>query len=286
MPELMKSAYTYLFPEVRQFLNFDVDPALYLNINKVDWDFAHEPVIDKIVKAFAGYANLGIFDYRYQTSGSSEGIFHAIAQADEINVWGGEYEGYAEYAKALKKPLHVHQTYSIPKSSGVWFISNPSAIDGNYLPDGLIDEMLNDGHKIWLDMAYMSLAPKKYIDLSHENLLGVFTSFSKPYGIFRDRFGVTYSHEPIPSLYGNKWFKNTRSLLLAEKLVDNIPPGVLYDRYAHVQKHIVNDLLDVPNVQPSDVLVLAHSVDCEYHDFRRVGNTHRFCITQFFEAKE
>jgi histidinol-phosphate/aromatic aminotransferase/cobyric acid decarboxylase-like protein len=154
-------------------------------------------------------------------SGSSQGIFHLLAELRQkgigkINVFEGEYEGYKEYGKCLGLKTLEHRL-SIPAKDvarGYWFISNPSARNGNIIPYKRIMELCEAGHKLILDLAYVGMTKPHIFSLDHKNIIGAVMSMSKPYGVFRHRIGgFTFTREPVESLYANKWFKDVPALL-------------------------------------------------------------------------
>ena len=218
-----------------------------------------------------------------------------------IYVLDGEYEGYKEYSKTLGiHTTEVSQNADISAlEKGVFFISNPSARNGNIIPNKFINDICDSGHKVVLDLAYVGMTKQNMFDVSHENISQVFMSLSKPYGVFRFRIGgFEFSREPIESLYGNKWFKDVPSLLTALKLVEEIPPGSLNGKYSAIQKEIItkiNENHDL-DITPSDVFLLGHMEKTQalkldkYHSsivnqFIR-GDYLRFCLTPYFEEYE
>jgi hypothetical protein len=182
---------------------------------------------------------------------------------------------------------------------GHWFLSNPSARDGNILPEALIPSLCDRGDKVVLDLAYAGSTRPYEFDLRHPNIIATVLSASKPYGVFRFRAGgFTLSRDEIPSLYGNKWFKDITRLFDALVLAERLPPGTLAERYQPLQAGIV-ELLRAETGIPflaSDALLLAHlplEAPTALSDgqqsliapFRR-GSGYRFCLTPYFEHAE
>jgi len=326
--EALKAVYSYFFPEVRKLVYFgdtQIPDQLYMTTTsareakailagcfdpplknpetadgRVDLDTIHEPIIDRVVKAYSRIAPaLKGFKYRYPMAGSSQGIFHILAELKaagcrRICVLKGEYEGYAEYAKALGMVTREYDETEIDiPEPGVWFISNPSARDGNIIPNKAIKYLCERGHRIVLDLAYAGMTLPYRFDLSHPNIVAVVMSMSKPYGVFRFRIGgFTFGREPIPSLYANKWFKDVPRLLTALKLVEAIPPGSLYKKYRPLQERIVSamNMRHGLNIGESDVFLLGHMREDgirrpEIAEYLRWG-TYRFCLTPYFERLE
>ena len=334
--DAMKAVYCYHFPEVRSILHevervlpdemyFVTSPAGLVQERisqlfrepieipatpngNVDLDMVHVPIIDRVVRVYSGVVSgLDSFPYIYPTNGSSEGLFHILTRMkvndeDKIYTLDGEYEGYGEQAKNLKMCVETVDPEDIDPRHlprGTWFISNPSARDGNALPDDLIYEICDAGHKVYIDLAYAGMTGHTFDVNPHENVEGVVLSFSKPYGVFRHRLGgFAFTRREVPTLYGNKWFKDVPGLFQALKLVEDIGPEGLYPKYKGIQKSIVgeiNDDLDL-GMRPSDVFLLgningkdADALDMYRREiimnFRR-GHNYRFCLTPYFEMRE
>lgn len=332
----MKAVYCYFFPETRSLLHkveaalpddmFKVttpvervrgsidslfDPPLDVPATadgNIDLDEIHVPIIKRVIGAYStAVPDLGSFLYSYPTSGSSEGIFHLLTNlkvngVSSINVLKGEYEGYGAQAQNLGMKVNEidpEKTDVKKLEPGVWFVSNPSARDGNIIPNEYVRELCDSGHRVVVDLAYVGATRPYEFDVSHENITAVVMSFSKPYGVFRFRIGgFTFSREEKPTLYGNKWFKDVPGLFQALKIAEEIGPTRLHERYKGVQYAIIEDInreLGL-GMRPSDSFLLAHlrKKDAEklnpqqlawIEPFKR-GNDYRFCLTPYFEMKE
>lgn len=331
----MKAVYTYFFPEVRELIHStdSLERSLFLTTTdveeaqnvvdslgfrnrivvpatiegKVDLDAIHEPVIDRITKIYEPVVpGISSFRNRYFTSGSSEGIFHALAElkakgVDRIFTFEGEYEGYKEYGKTLgieTVEIDSKRTRIRDLEKGTWFVSNPSAVDGNIISNETIRELCDNGNKVYLDLAYVGSTKEHTFDVSHENIPGVFMSFSKPYGVFRFRIGFTFSREPLNSLYANKWFKDIQRVLASAKIAEEVGPRLLHKRYVPKQLEIVDSLNQKYglNIQPSDVLLLGNIPKSEtvklsesqrelLAPYKR-GGGYRLCLTPYYEELE
>ena len=282
-----------------------------------EMDAMHIPIIQKYVDLHsASIPGLNKFPYRYPTAGSEEGIrevmTHLLAQGvEDIYVLKGEYEGYnfLGQTRGYKTPSGIQRVKTveidpekikpIDLKPGWFFISNPSARDGNVIPEDFLDEIRKAGHLIFYDLAYAdSTNPKDKFDLNHENDRFAVVSFSKPYGLFYFRAGFAFSKDEIPSLYGNKWFKVVPSLLVADKIMDKIKPGQLFTKYRPVQEAIVEGINQDfgLGIRVSDALLLGHLTG---HDaaklnqsqlgvistFKR-GDGYRFCLKPYYEKIE
>lgn len=332
--QAMKAVYTYFFQESRKIMQqtAGLDSNLFLTSTPVkdaqkiidglgfrkriivpcttsgdvDLDMLHEPVIERIVEIYEKVIpGLFGFQYRYFTPGSSQGIFHLLAESkargtNKIHTFSGEYEGYREYGKTLGIETQEHDLNAdlseLEKS--VWFVSNPSAIDGNILRKGTIEALCNSGAEVNLDLAYAGSTQEQVFDVRNPNIKNVFLSFSKPYGVFRFRIGFAFSREPIVSLYANKWFKDIERVLASLKLAEEIGPNGLHTKYKPVQERIVQKLnRDFSlGITSSDVLLLGYLKDKDAQDlnaeqremissFRRADG-YRFCLTPYFEQFE
>ena len=331
----MKAVYAYFFPEVRELvhatdhladnlflattsieeaqrvvgaLSFKRGIVVPSTIDgKVDLDTIHEPIIDRVTEIYEPVVP-GISDFRsrYFTSGSSEGIFHALAELkakgiDTIFTLAGEYEGYKEYGKTLgieTQEVDLRRTKAGNLERGVWFISNPSARDGNIILNETVTELCDSGNKVYLDLAYVGSTRNHTFDVSHENISAVFTSFSKPYGVFRFRIGFTFSRQPMDSLYANKWFKDVQRVLTAAKIVEEIGPRSLHEKYESRQFDIVKKLNREYglNIQPSDALLLGNIPQEKTGNLTesqrqllapyKRGEGYRLCLTPYYEELE
>ncbi|MEK6857095.1 MAG: aminotransferase class I/II-fold pyridoxal phosphate-dependent enzyme, partial [Nanoarchaeota archaeon] len=261
------------------------------------------PILERIVNAYTPLIPaLKEFTYKYPTPGSSEGIYKVIAKlrakdVDKIYILEGEYEGYQNYAEDLGMKViqvNLEKTNLSELEKGYWFISNPSAREGNIIPNETINKICNLGNKVILDLAYVGSTKKHEFDVSNKNIETVFLSMSKPYGVFRYRIGFTFSREPINSLYGNKWFKDPVRLLQGLKLAEEIPPGSLYNKYRPIQEEIIQDINKQFGlaIKPSDAFLLGH-LDREVAEDKKElvknfarGKGYRFCLTPYFEREE
>ena len=329
----IKSVYSYYFPETRQIVdeivkNYPHKTFLKSTDPGFPLDIFEKPVIEKYVKWISKQLpNLNQYKYQYVTNGSSEAIFHILAKikAEEpdtpIYCIEGEYEGYKEYAKTLGlnifeipldnlafRPKVVEQLDRVydthfPLAEGIWFISNPSAIHGNILPNRLAEMFANRGHRVIFDASYVGMTkPFKFDEINNPNILAVLTSFSKPFGLFYYRIGFTFSRFPIQSLVANKWFKNILSIMIVEKILDTYKSDYFYKKYDPIRNKILEKIRRQENgmkLNPSDVFLLAHLriPDYECYNVEEIyepkelkkfirGKYYRFCLTPYFLEEE
>lgn len=324
---IMTEVYSYPFPEVRQIIESTrLDPRFMRNTLPLDeaqrylapyafapqldlpttpdgtlnLDELHVPVIDRIqAKVEQSLPGLSTFANRYPCHGSSPAMFallaewHAQGNLQSLAVLENEYEGYAAYADALAIPITRYSSLDghQPKPGEVWFVSNPSAVDGNWIDQATWDAFVQAGHGIVYDAAYVGLTQSGHIDVSAPNIRAVLTSPSKIFGVFRYRAtGITYTREPVKSLYGTKWFKDIGALLDTLKFYESFGQNELAHTYREWQSHTTASLGNYTGVdiRPSDVLLLANydgKLPPAFNKFKR-GNTYRFGLTKLFEDFE
>lgn len=304
MIKAIKAVYSYYLPEVREIISKlvrDYPHDVFLRSVSPGLDDFHAPIIAKFTDFFSGSVPaLKDFESRYPTSGSEEFIREYITglKADRIYVLKGEYEGYKEIAKTRGVRTVEVDEDADPSSlePGPWFLSNPSARNGDFLPDALVSAICEAGHEVFYDLAYLGSTRPKTLDLSHPNIAAVATSFSKTFGLFYYRVGFGFSRRPLPALYANKWFKNVFSLLVAEKIMDTLGPQDIPERYKPVQERIVSEINSRHGLRlrPSDAFLIATLGSAEglseeklelVRGFRR-GPAYRFCLTPYFQELE
>jgi hypothetical protein len=302
----IKTVYSYYLPEVREAIDtlaveFPHSTFLKSTTGK-GLDEFEQPVIEKFVK-FQSKALKGIekFPYRYWTAGSEEGIreyMSWMASADKPPVVlgiRGEYEGYKAVAESRGLTYADYVPYH-SWSNSTLFLSNPSARDGNIIPNAEVSSMAN-AQKVFYDLSYLGSTEFHEFDLTHNNIDAVAVSFSKPYGLFYYRIGMLFSKHEIPSLYGNRWFKNVFSIMVADRVMDElVSPMVVPQRYKVLQQEIVRDINDRYSLglHCSNSFLLAcrpkgDDLNEEQQDalapFDR-GAGYRLCLTRYYEELE
>lgn len=325
---IMTEVYSYPFPEVCETIDatqlssrfmrntLDVEqaagmlasynfaPPLELPAHAdgaLNLDELHVPVIERIrTVQEQTLTGLDSFGFTYPTHGSSQAMFNLMAEwsakgtLGSIAVLEGEYEGYAAYATdSLRVPItrYVSLEDATPKEGEMWFISNPSAVDGNWIDGDLWKSFVDSGNQVVYDAAYAGLTNSHTLDVSSPNIRAVLTSPSKQFGVFRYRnTGVTYSRESVSSMYGTKWFKDVPALLDTLNLYETHGMSSLSQAYRPTQELLCKALSDLAQseVTPSDVLLLAHAKDLanpSMDRFKRAGN-YRFGLTKLFEDYE
>ena len=324
---IMTEVYSYPFPEVREALAaqhlaqefmintvqveeaaemlqpFGFEPPLELPANDVgelDLDSIHVPVIERIKTVQEELMpGLSTFENAYPMPGSSQSMFTLMAEwraqgtMTSLAVLSGEYEGYKAYAESLNIPITVYDEFPDEKQEGeVWFVSNPSARDGNWIDDEEWQNFIAGGHEVVYDAAYVGLTTEQRpIDVSADNIRAVLTSPSKLFGVFRNRnTGVTYTREAVASMYGSRWFKDVPALLASLSLYERFGRCELPKKYKKVQEFLCRQLTELTavDVVPSDVLLLSSAngeVNETYEKFQRQDG-YRFGLTKLFEDYE
>ena len=290
-----RTVYCYYFPEVRRIIN-DITKNyphnVFLQSIEPGLDDFHIPIIEKFIKYHnKSLPNLKDFKHKYFTGGASEGIFHLLVKYrnEIIYVLDGEYEGYKEYAIRIGiNIVEVDEICDFSKlKKGIFFISNPSARNGNIISNKFINEICKY-HKVIYDITYVGLTKEHEFDLSNKNIIAIISSMSKPFGLYYYRIGFTFSREGIETLIANKWFKNIFSLIIASRIFDEIKHGQLYNKYRPVQEKIIQELNAKENLKLkiSDVLLLAYSKENRVLEKFRRGKFYRICLTPYFLEQE
>jgi len=265
-----------------------------------------------------GVIGLDTFSNKYFTNGSSEGIFHLftdVARPAPLYQFRGEYQGYEAYADAIGRPIiTVNSTEELlDREPGILIVSNPTSRDGTIIEGQMLREWTRK-HRVIVDLAYMGAtwAPLN-LDLTNPGIIAVVGSLSKPFGMYYYRIGFCYSRYTIPSLYGNKWFKNALSIKLAEAVLDYYNPKALAsfknkmivmqaDAVEKANKHFGLDNYHEDNqIKPSPVWLLGYlardeALQYDPSDLRpfkrvegwndRIPSIWRFCLTPYYMEME
>lgn len=246
------------------------------------------------------------FEQRYPTYGSDHAICEYLTYLSveesvrSIYVLEDDYEGFIERARSRDLQAQVVTADTDPKklTPGVWFISNPSARDGNIIANETIYDILEQGHRVLYDLAYLGTTDDWRFDLRHENIDGALISFSKPYGLFSHRIGFSFFRRRVPSLEANAlWFKNIFGLTVASRVITTINHQSYVATYKASQRAIVNSLVEQTGLplKPSDAFLLAHvsAEDAAQLNGKQLealkryqrGRGYRLCLTPYFFAR-
>lgn len=293
-----KTVYSLYYPETRKIIDelWKSRPHhLYEDNDTKTQDEMHKPYLE-LWRNWSRLQGLEQFPNLYPTNGASEAIDHLIMRAHRpVHVFHGEYEGYAAIADACGIPVIRHDRYWFDQmeieGDGVFYVSAPSAIDGEMWP--WLNHWLEHIQRfhpqidVILDVTYVGAA-KRHVELDvgrHPNVKAVVFSLSKPFGVYYHRIGGVVSREPIKTLYGNLWFKNLFSIIAGTALMWTHTVDDLPKRYADVQVRALANLISagkVPNgTMASNVILLAQK-PCfpqkGFEDFARTEYNMRFCL--------
>jgi len=219
------------------------------------------------------------FAFRYPTAGASEAIFKLMAEyaaqtssfEPTIAIFDGEYEGFPAYADSLGVNVIRYArsewreiAATVPPGAQFW-ISQPSAIDGMVWPHfGEFAQLLHDTNpqvELLPDLTYVGNVAREYsIALDTPNINQFLFSHSKPMGGYYHRVGGAFSTQEIPSLFGNKWFKNLLSLAWGNAMMEHFGVFDLPRKYASLQAEAARRagaLLGIEALAPADISLLA-----------------------------
>lgn len=296
--KLIKSVYSYRPPKIQTIIN-ELPPSKHHAwlTHPCETKKMHKKIIASYIDWQKHLApGLSDFRYSYPTAGSIEGIRTIMSELrrekDPIYILLGEYEGFSQTANALGMnvvEVLLNQDFNqLPL--GTFFVSNPSARDGNIITNEKIMEICEAEHKVIYDFAYLGTTMQYEFDVSHRNIIKVVTSFSKPYGLFEERVGIIFSRGPIPLLDGNIWYKNLRSWKIAEEVIDSLETSdALVSELKVIQSEIIETINHEHNskILPSDVFLLGFSKTGteKLSRFKR-GNYYRFCLSNYFREWE
>lgn len=302
LERITRTVYSLYWPETRMVVDELWKSAphdMYEDAYTKKQDDMHRPFLE----TWLDWTGLGLrtaFPHAYPTNGASEAIDHLIVPPGRIHMFEGEYEGYARIAEARGMDVRTHRREPAPLAllnrsrvglagtKELFFVSLPSAIDGEYWPD--FDEFCetlarwNPEINIVVDVTYVGAAKKlQPLHLSrYPNVSAVVFSLSKPFGVYYHRIGGVVSRQPIETLWGNLWFKNLFSLQLGTELMRRYPVEYLPNRYAAVQRQAISDAIvrgELPaDTQASNVVLLARSAT-GVSDMRRAPDKYRYCLT-------
>jgi len=245
------------------------------------------------------------FNHRYVTAGSEPGIMESFTLlrqkgVSSIYVRKGEYEGYKAVAETRGIGIVEVERKTDPASvaPGYWYLSNPSAINGNIIPEEEIEAVCEAGHQVFYDLAYLDSTRPHEFDVRHPNIFAAVVSFSKTYGMFYDRIGAVFSREPIPSLYGTRWFYNPEAVLKANAVLGSLQPNELYSVYRPGQEAIIDEINREYGLgmRPSDTFLLGHLTadDAKKLNAEQLAliarhkraDSYRFCLTPYYLERD
>ncbi len=224
----------------------------------------------------------GVFQFSYPTAGASEPLRHLIYDygniaraeglAPRIHIFKGEYEGYKAYAEAARIEVVEHDRRDwrqvagdLPESEW-FFLSQPSAIDGNVWPEANMFlrtlSTRSDKPHVIMDMTYVGAIADVQAErfaVSEPCVRNVVFSLSKPFGVYYDRIGGVFSREQDLGLFGNMWFKSLMALQLGTALMRRHDVFALARKYRPLQIKIAQNASEKLGINfgPADIYMLA-----------------------------
>jgi len=305
-----KTVYALVTPEVenvrREMLVSDGELRLdYIEQFRDAWTAKQDAMHEEFFSVWHAWSKPVVdldrtnFPFYYPTAGASEPLRQLIYDfavrskgRGHVHVFAGEYEGYRAIAEAarLKVIEHTREEWSTVSQTmrlgDLFFISAPSAIDGNIWKD--FNDFLSRMPKnsVVADVTYVGAVanvPERF-DLNQASVRDVVFSLSKPFGVYYDRIGGVFCREENPALFGNKWFKNLTSLRLGTALMNAHGVFDLPRRYRGIQLDAIaaiNETLCI-RFEAADVYILGvadrHIGDIA--DYLLRGPRHRICLTK------
>jgi len=281
---IAKVVYALPFPETR-----DITERVW-NTTKFD-DLFSEPYTSRQDGMHLSFENsyrnwsapvlkgLDQFKHSHPAAGSAEAIKDVLSVLNgnnrdiTLHMFEGDYEGITAYATAMGLKIVKHprtdetikNLSKLMKKGDAFYISQPSAIDGNVWPeyDRFMKATQKVGARVLVDLAYVGTVARGYnIDVSYSNIEAVFFSLSKAFGVYYQRIGGVFVKEPIKLLQGNVWTKNLISLKIGMELMDSHGVYELPRTYQWAQNVAINHFnLSHPkfSIKPSDVILLGFS---------------------------
>lgn len=265
-------------------------------------DLVHVPIVDGIVSALAGTLP-GIdrpdLQFRYPLHGSSAGIglllnhLRTRLGVSRIFTLAGDYEGYAAQAANFGLDCRaVSLEDAATVSSETFFVSNPSARDGEPLGEDFVAE-LTARNRVVFDVAYHGLHGPSPTRVP-AGAWAVLWSLSKPWGLFWRRVGLLVSQEEIPGAYSTRWFKDPERLLAAYATVRRFVPSAMSSRYRFAQRAAIDALAHAGfPARPASTVLLAtfRRTDLSAERWSRVAHCERVvgsgaaraCLTPLME---
>ena len=251
--------------EVIDFCNNFFQNRFLTNLDSVQKQCVLKETRDTILKFLSPMIDLTDFRFMYPINGITEGLYSLLVENQKIKMIEGDYE----WIKLNSKDRVSYH------DGDILYISNPSSIDGNFISDGVWEDILSNNNNIALDAAYLGSTSIKNIPIN-DNVKYVYVGLSKMFGLQDLRIGYVFLRTPniaLGALLRNNYFNNN-SLRLTIELMEHFPLDFLDKKHREKQTEICK----LNNIEPSDVVYLATTLDENYNFYRR-GKANRLCIT-------
>jgi hypothetical protein len=251
--------------EIRIFCNDFYQNRFLTDLDNVQKQDILRETRETILKFLSPVIDLTDFRFMYPTNGITEGLYSLLLENQSIKMLEGDYE----WIKLNSKDKVSYQV------GDILYVSNPSSIDGNFIPDTEWGDILSNNDNIALDAAYLGSTSTKKISIN-DNVKCIYVGLSKMFGLQDLRIGYVFLRKPnvaLGALLRNSYFNNN-SLRLTIELMENFPLDFLHRKYREKQIEIC----ELNNLEPSDVVYLATTLDEKFNFYRR-GRSNRLCIT-------
>jgi hypothetical protein len=257
-----------------------------------------------------------LFPFFYPTAGASEPLRHLIyefaarrykqgALEPFIHVFEGEYEGYKAMAEAAGLEVIEHDRADWENVADImgraddnhlFFLSQPSAIDGNIWEDAPKFLAKISEHMAWsqwpvdprvvMDLTYVGAVAdvKMKFNMNEPCVRNVVFSLSKPFGTYYDRIGGVFCRWEDAGLFGNKWFKGLTGLRIGTLMMQRHHVFELPRKYLHYQHLAAAHASKALGFEftPADVYLLATAPaggDLPMANYLRRAGKLRVCVT-------
>lgn len=276
--DLSRTVYSLCYPKTKNVFENLMNRRDIHEMYSETWTKKQDNAHEKLAAAWLKWTaplleGVETFPNFYPTNGSSEAIRECIVllkeQGKTLTVFNGEYEGYEMIAKAINMPILKIDRESWQEgvakldSRNVFFLSQPSAIDGNHFLDfdKFLAMTLQHNIELCIDLTYLGSSTRIIkLNLGQKNISHVFFSLSKVFGVYYHRIGGVFTREPNALLYGNMWFKNMLSITYGTLLLESTENIFEVSRLAAVYQDLaiqkINHTYNL-NLMASDVVLLA-----------------------------
>lgn len=207
------------------------------------------------------FVDLQGFDYCYPTEGITGGLsYWKFQESRNVYRLRGDYTWLSQVSSDVQV---VDGWRSVP-SSGVLYLSSPSAIDGNYFPEW--NQLIGEGPQIVLDLAYFGSSDPKKIEIN-DRVEKVFYSLSKGFGLNGFRAGWMFSREPVQGLETLREYSYASmvNVVLTQYIISTYGPDFLYRQLSECHQVITKRL----GLRPSDSVYFGLTESDTYSTFRR-----------------
>lgn len=261
------------------------DLELPTSHGRLDFKAIHEPLVTDITeRSKALLSGLSGFEHQYVTgNGSTEAIQRLMSawigsgKMTRLGILKGDYPGYEIEALAAGLPEDAIDEVDSLEAAGdsvegrIFFISNPSAIDGNRHDTESWQSFVKT-HKVVVDAAYMDLDTLKHpLDVSDQNIEAILTSpGNKPFGTVLERSpGIAYTREFVFSLFIARGYRPISRIITMAQLNRMFPPHEIALQHTAQQLTICSAIGGLAsrfsrgdeslNIEPSHTYLMAHT---------------------------